>query len=483
VSYKFKNQSLRIQIWIILAGVLLSFVLITLLVIPLILRYSFTKDSYARLEEHQNYIIRYQGSYFSEKTVMENNRQQFFPFPEHLNNQDEVANYPSPPFLNQEDEKVPPFRIIEHLILNKNKKLINKIGPPGNEEKFIEEAQLDIDKGNFSNNHFKKEIDNDKYFYLIKEVEKNDKTFYLLSFLKERYRENFVWDTFSKIFIVIVLVLVISLIATKFIADHLINPINKFEKKVRNIAKYNWNNSVKLERKDEIGKLSSTIDWMRDKLIKQNVEQRNLIQYLSHELKTPIMVLKGYLTSIEDGIYPDGDLDSSLKIIKTETEELEKRVGSLLELSKLDYLLYQSLAKSKISLNRLLEKEVERFKWRNKNLHWQLYLEDIEIIIDKEKFTIVIENIFDNALRYADSLIKIKLKEINSEEILLEIENDGEGLSNEMKDKIFNKFCKGSNGNFGLGMALAKIIMDLHNGEIEVENTDFGVKFSLVLNR
>ena len=89
------------------------------------------------------------------------------------------------------------------------------------------------------------------------------------------------------------------------------------------------------------------------------------------------MVLKGYLTSIEDGIYPDGDLDSSLKIIKTETEELEKRVGSLLELSKLDYLLYQSLAKSNTSLNKLLEKEVERFKWRNNNLHWQLYLEDI----------------------------------------------------------------------------------------------------------
>lgn len=483
MSCKFKNQSLRLQIWIILAGVLLSFVLITLLVIPPILRYSFTKDSYARLEEHQNYIIEYQESYFSEKTVTENNRQQFFPFPEPLNSQNETADYPPPPFLNQEDKNIPPFRIIEHLILNSDKKLINRIGPPGNEEKFIEEVQLDIDKGDFINNHFKKEIDNDKYFYLIKKVEKNDKTFYLLSFLKEGYRKNFVWDTFSKILIVIVLVLAISLIASKFIAGHLINPINKFEKKVRNIAKYNWNNSVKLERKDEIGKLSATIDWMRDKLIKQNIEQRNLIQYLSHELKTPIMVLKGYLTSIEDGIYPDGDLDSSLKIIKTETEELEKRVGSLLELSKLDYLLYQSLAKSDTSLNKLLEKEVERFKWRNNNLHWQLYLEDIDAVIDKEKFTIVIENIFDNQLRYADSLIRIKLKEINAEKILLEIENDGPYISREMMDKMFNKFCKGSNGNFGLGMALAKVIMDLHNGEIKVENTDFGVKFSLILNR
>lgn len=80
-----------------------------------------------------------------------------------------------------------------------------------------------------------------------------------------------------------------------------------------------------MDRKDEIGKLGHTIEEMRQKLVQKDETERTLLQNISHDLKTPVMVIRGYTQSIKDGIFPKGDLENTVDVIECEALKLEKK--------------------------------------------------------------------------------------------------------------------------------------------------------------
>ena len=211
-------------------------------------------------------------------------------------------------------------------------------------------------------------------------------------------------------------------------------------------------------------------------LIKRDQKQQEFLQEASHELKTPIMVIRSYIQSLIDGIIPKEDMNKTLQNMENETFKMEKRVHSLLNITKMDHLANQSLQIEDVNLKDLILKKVNRFEWRNIEIDWDLNLEDIICECDKEKLEVVLDNVFDNQLKYAYNEVRVTLKK-EKEYVVIKIYNDGPQIKEENKEKVFQKFQKGEDGEFGLGLAIAKFIVELHEGKIWTVNEDNGVSF------
>ncbi len=252
------------------------------------------------------------------------------------------------------------------------------------------------------------------------------------------------------------------------------------ERRVKKLANHEWDESFQLDRKDEIGELGDSIEQLRNQLLKQDESQQSFLQHVSHELKTPVMVIRSYSQAIRDGIYPKGNLDCTLQVIDNESERLEKRIGNLLYLTKLDYLSLHNTSKEIFSLDELIKEVVERLRWRRNELDWFVKLEPIKIKGDIEQWIVVLENLLDNQIRYSDTKISVFLTksiEDDKEKALLKMWNDGDPIEDKIMERLFDKFNKGYKGQFGLGLAIVYRIVTLHDSKIWAENEEDGVSF------
>ena len=124
----------------------------------------------------------------------------------------------------------------------------------------------------------------------------------------------------------------------------------------------------------------------------------------------------------------------------------------------------------------IIKEVVDRFSWSRSDLKWNLDLKPVKIQGDIEQWKVVIENLLNNQLRYAETEIKSSL---NSE--LLHVYNDGPSIDEKTLNNMFTKFNKGYKGEFGLGLAIVYKILQIHNCHIYVKNEDVGVSFFIEL--
>lgn len=466
MKFRLKDQSISIQIWFILGVVLVSSFLLLSISLPFVLGRSFTNEFYARLEESQESMLEIMDKTdFDQTSLIERY----------------MLRKPIDPNYMISKKKVGPnYRVVRHAYFESDTNLLIPELPSELVEMIAQDAilQKEVQKRYFGEY---KEI---RILYIIHKVEKDGKQGYLISYLWERYRTDLVKFTLTRLLVIIIFVLLISWIASIFIARRLTKPIISLEQQVKEIAQHRWDEPLILDRNDEIGNLGSTIEWMRCQLVEQNQKQQVFLQNVSHELKTPIMIIRSYVHSIQDGIYPGGNLEASLEDIESETKRLEQRVRSLLHVSKLEYLATHHLEETEFNLTEMLKRIVERFNWKRTEINWDLELEELIIRGDEEKLGVVLENLFDNQIRYARKLIKIDLAKRLSDgqsSILLRVWNDGPQIEDEVMAHLFGEFKKGNQGDFGLGLAIVKRIIDMHHGLIWVANEEGGVAFYIRL--
>ena len=154
----------------------------------------------------------------------------------------------------------------------------------------------------------------------------------------DTYRNSLLKALLQKLMVITFVAVVISIIVALTLAKYITSPLIKLEKNVKKIAEKQWDEAIIFDRQDEIGSLAKSIEYMRKELIKRDESEQWMLQNISHELKTPVMVIRSYSEAVGDGIFPKGDLKSSMRIISSEAERLEKRIKDLLYLSKLEYL-------------------------------------------------------------------------------------------------------------------------------------------------
>lgn len=299
---------------------------------------------------------------------------------------------------------------------------------------------------------------------------------YQIMFLRKPEEDLYVRTLLFNMMLYVGTALVVSWFASLLFVRYLTRPLTQMEQHVKRIANRNWHEPLDIQRNDEIGKLASSIDTMRKQLIQQDETQQSMLQNISHELKTPVMVIRSYAQAMHDGVYPKGNLNGSIKVIDEEGERLEKLIKQLLYLTRLDYLATRNPLHENVRLDELIEEIAQRLNFQRPEITWQLELQPVTIKGDKETLRAMIENLLDNHLRYASSVLKITLYiNIEKTEVFLNFWNDGSRMEPHIINEMLKPFQKGRGGKFGLGLTIVQRILKIYHGDVILENERNGV--------
>ncbi|QGQ95493.1 sensor histidine kinase [Paenibacillus psychroresistens] len=292
------------------------------------------------------------------------------------------------------------------------------------------------------------------------------------------------------LFILVISLLLILLITngllTYFVSRSIVRPLKALKRAAEQIKEGNLDYVVKSNSKDEIGELFMAFEQMRGKLkysvdlqLQYEENRKELISNISHDLKTPVTSIKGYVEGILDGVADTPDkLDKYIKTIYAKATDMDRLIDELFLFSKLD-LHNVPFHFEKVDLVRFLEDCTEelQFDFNEKGILLSLDLPKnaaFQVAVDREKLKRVVLNILENSVKYMEQpqgLITIRLTD-QEEWVLIQIQDNGQGIADEALPHIFERFYRADpsrnskTGGSGLGLAIVKQIIEGHGGEI-----------------
>lgn len=328
----------------------------------------------------------------------------------------------------------------------------------------------------------------DKYFYQLSSPLLENKKHDILFITRLDRNQSYQKDRFSIIINwILPFILVFEIfctILTIIISNTISKSITLLNKNTEQIA--NGNLDVKLDyekntRKDnEITALTANLDKMRLTLKDESERRIKFIMGISHDLRTPVAVIKGYTEAMSEGLCDTPEeTKKSLKIISAKTAQLETMINTLINFVKLNQTNWlQQLKKQKIApvINEFVQTSIttgEVFK-RNVKAHVKISGET-ELAFDKTLVQRAFENLFSNAVRYTNENDQIEITaEEDEKRILFKIKDSGIGISKEDKEKIFDMFYRASSSRreegMGIGLATVMTIIKAHGWKISVES-------------
>ena len=245
---------------------------------------------------------------------------------------------------------------------------------------------------------------------------------------------------------------------------------------------------------DELGYLSATLNYMAAELNNTEEYQRKFISNVSHDFRSPLTSIRGYLVAILDGTIPPELQEKYLNIVIRETERLNKLTEGLLTLNQLGDG-SASVNLSGFDINRTIKDTCATFEGgcRSKNLTFNLTFSDKIMMVQADfgKIQQVIYNLIDNAIKFSgnDSTIDIETYDRNGK-VFVSVKDHGCGIPKESQKKIFERFYKADNSRgkdkqgTGLGLAITKEIINAHQQNIDVISTPgVGTEFIFTLQK
>lgn len=277
---------------------------------------------------------------------------------------------------------------------------------------------------------------------------------------------------------------VLMFFATKLISK----PIEQISEITKSIAKGNFDVQIPCRSRDEIGILAENFNLMTEEL--KNIEhlRKDFMSSVSHEFKTPIASIQGFVEIIKDKNLPGEKFEEYTDIIIAETKRLTNLSSNILRLSKLDHQLIQN-PQTRFSLDEQIRKTILLFEeqWSKKNLELEVDLDKIAYAGDEELIQQLWINLIGNAVKfsYDEGTVRISLHQ-NDRTIVAKISDEGMGISEESKPRIFEKFyqedsSRSEEGN-GLGLAIVKRIIEICGGRISfASRKGEGTSFTVIL--
>lgn len=377
-----------------------------------------------------------------------------------------VVDEANAPFIKQSD--------VRHFLYNETQQTIRFIAAKETEKETSLALWMSsfINQPSYDQVNFKEKYKNKTFIFEISSVDKNE---YVISYIPISHTEHLM-----KPILIGIIVTVIGLFVSKLIANSIAKPLERLEAYTKTIANKEWNSDeLEITSNDEIGRLTSAMNEMKHALKHADEDEKKFLQSISHDLKTPVMVIMSYAQAIIDGMYVDST-ENTAKIIKNEAIRLEKKIKQVLYLNTLDYVLDNEEEQEDVYLDKLLTYLISNFQAMNADLSWLLNMKGKPAIIlgNPDRIRVSIENILENQLRYAIKTIEVSLQE-NHSFWMIEIKNDGPLIPERDLNQIFNNLYKGDHGNFGLGLTISKKIINFYHGSIQVENRDNQVCFTI----
>lgn len=357
---------------------------------------------------------------------------------------------------------------IVHIIYKDDNQIITSNNLPSIEPSWLEELfELSSKQDNQTQDYVSKRIHRNILFTITK----IDHRTYVASTISNEFKDEFKATLLNSVVNILVLVTAILFLLLMVWVAYIIHPLNQIRTYIEKI-KNKESATLKIDRQDEIGEVAHALVEMNEEIERYNKQKDELIQNISHDLKTPIATIRSYSESIKDGVYPYETLSKSVDVILEHVDRLDKKVQSLLLLNRVGYLASSQSEGAFAPMKKVIENAILSLKVVRPDIKIVTNVGDCEFVGLEESWQVVVENLVDNALRYATTMVEITCK--NNK---LMVYNDGINIAQDAMHSIFEAYQKGEDGQFGLGLAIVKKVATSYGYDVYFENVKDGVIF------
>jgi two-component system, OmpR family, sensor histidine kinase BaeS len=298
---------------------------------------------------------------------------------------------------------------------------------------------------------------------------------------------EFLTQQYKSYYIIAFIVIVLSLLTAWLFSRHLVAPISSLIEGTYTLIRGNYRIRIEKKTNDELALLSDNVNVLADTLDKNQHSRFKWMSDVTHELKTPLTVLRGQLIGVQDGIFVADE--QRVQLFIDQIDSMSHIVNDLYQLSITDV---GGLTYKKEPLNpiQILLQVADSFtvKFAEKELNVDcaqlaLLMEDKKCIVlaDKDRIRQLFVNLFENCCRYTDALGQIQISaQIITKQVHIQIQDSAPGVPLAIQDKLFERFYRvepsrnRDYGGSGLGLALCKQIVDAHQGSITTSESSLG---------
>ncbi|KZD40872.1 sensory box histidine kinase [Bacillus cereus] len=342
-----------------------------------------------------------------------------------------------------------------------------------------------------------------KYKLLIKPIkEKDGSVTYIYAMASLQPVDEAVQMVQDYYIYIVAFVVILIFLASFYYSKQIAKPLLKINDTTKKIAHLDFTEKIPITSKDEIGDLSQNINTLSNKLhshigqLEQDIEKerklentrKEFIAGVSHELKTPLSIMKSCISILKDGV-AEHKKDYYFQAMEKEVDKMDILILDMLELAKFESGTY-NMKMDSFYIDGVIEEICEQLssEIEKKELSVHKHVCPAEVVGNQNRIEQVIVNFITNAIRYTPDKEDIIISTIDEKNyIKVCIENKGAHIEEEQLDKIWDRFYrvdaarKRSQGGTGLGLAISKNILELHNAEYGVKNTEGGVLFYFYL--
>ncbi len=284
----------------------------------------------------------------------------------------------------------------------------------------------------------------------------------------------------QQLMIITIILIIAAFFISMYLSAHLSAPIDRITRSAEELAKGNFDTKFDGRGYLEAKKLADTLTYAEKELSRVDTMQRDLIANVSHDLRTPLTMLKAYAEMIRDlsGDNPQ-KRNEHLEIIINETDRLALLVNDILDLSKLESG-KQKLTSSEFGISSKLTEIIDRFAGLSEKKGYTIeFKPDKEqtVCCDVVKIEQVIYNLINNAINYTGDDKKVYVRQINKPDgVVIEVEDTGQGIEEDKIKLIFDKYYRSENHKrevvgTGLGLSIVKAVLKLHDYDYGVRST------------
>lgn len=361
-------------------------------------------------------------------------------------------------YVSDDAEDTPYFRNSE-----KNSDLVNYIN-------IYEENEI-IPIGNIFNRQY--------FMYAsLNKILSNHKVIYISNNI---FARNLMWVMDIALLLILVSTSILGLIFIKKLSKTISSPLSVLTESALQIEKGNYITIEENTSSTEIYSLIGQINKMSRSLENYDDVQKKFLQDASHELKTPLMSIQGYAEGIENEVFSNPKEIACH--ITEESKRLNRLVEQLLTLSRIENENYSNNFEI-INIADISKDYVQRLEGLAMKSNKKIELisdDEVYVNIDEDLMAQIFTNIISNGLKYAKTKVCVNIKKIDGFAVITFID-DGEGILEKDLPHVFDRFYKGKNGNYGLGLAISKTAVKYMKGKISAYNEDgaaFKIEFEL----
>ena len=283
-------------------------------------------------------------------------------------------------------------------------------------------------------------------------------------------------------YIMLIILFLLSLIILIFFTEIVYIPLRRITLATEQYASGNMHYEFSVESEDEMGYLAATLSYMASEIARAEDDQKKFVANVSHDFRSPLTSIKGYLEAMIDGTIPPEMHEKYLNILLNETERLRKLTNSLLTLNNLNTA-GMMINKTDFDINKTIRNVAASFEGtcRAKTIAIELVLtgDEMYVVADVDKIQQVLYNLLDNAIKFShhNSIIKLETTEKHNK-VFVSVKDSGIGIPKDDLKLIWDRFYKSdlSRGKdkkgTGLGLSITKEIIRSHGENINVISTE-----------